>query len=960
MILYKDGCPRASVKEGDMKRAISGRTAIALILLALSAFPPLLWSQSIASAAEVAIIKGIAGGTADTLTGRALTALGLNVENYNSAYEKDVTKQLKIIISELSQINSDLLSIRATIQNQTCVDSLTSNQFSGAVNDIQNADSAYLSLLNNATNPDYTITQEDIDNVISKMGNLQSDLNTINTQMQLAGIDGIIGQCSLAVYDGIDNGEGGTGLPMGSHLGTDTLFYSDVMRLMNYFANIQTEGTLLLVEYDNYQAFKNSIYYSSSGAMAEDSLTAANAKAVCITPSSAMTAAQTNFCIDANDQLQQLFAYLQNQFTASGVPYTTYDSNGNMITGVWAGAPTTDPTQQKFYLFVTSLEDFTKAEDPDSGCAFPLQSTSATSPCGITASDTPGQDPYGSNLSPYGFVNGWKPATAAMWSTVMTGFDNLGSNNSETAGTWLQNAGFLDMATDTGTNTGVSKIIETPDYFEADPEEYTAHPLGGLASPQGAVCFLDTSLARANGKDPVCFNGSNGGSKAYGGGGALLHHTSTFYVTSEPQSCTAFSAGNDLLNETGDQSFYQGTVRSRYYYYDKQYIKSTYCPGPKAGDPAYWYNNILPGWAWDGGSTATNHKAFFWPVVDVSDASIKCGGTNYAWGTQSAIEREGVNVWDVPTMCNADFDRYFAANVDPVNSFDRVAFLNSPESGSGETTATLGPFTIQMQSTTYGDETPKPLTLSTDTVVTLSSTSADGVFSLSYGGPAVLSVTIPAGKSEATFYYGDPDAGTPVISASTGAINSAFQSEDILSSFPTPATVGRVDYGKPGHDNGSLRFRSRLQLPEGVKLNQAVLTIGHMLYNNTLGGGLIQGYGSTLLSFPLTLTPAKGSTPTHAIFETRPGVKPFLSVEITARARGRNIYRNSDPGMSEFDITLLHANIRAPKACADSRQVTLRTKLTVADGTQAPASFDSQIDWQCEAHGLITPTDSAR
>ena len=940
-----------------MKRRALGRAHILFLVLALFAFPLQMRSQSIASAASTAIIKGVAGETAQTLTGDALTALGLNLQNSNSAFEKEVATELQTIINDLNQINSNLLSIRAAIQNQTCVSSLTSNQLSGAIDDIRNADSAYLSLLNNATNPGFTITQNDIDNVIGQMGSLESDLNTINTQMQLAGTNGVIGQCSLAVYDSLDNGQGGTGLPMSSHLGTDTLFYSDVTSLMNYFANIQAEGSMLLVEYYNYQAFKNSNYYSTSGGVAGVPLTADNAKAVCVTPYSAMTASQANFCIDANDQLQQLYAYLQNQFTASGVPYTTYDSNGNMITGVLAGPPQTDPTQQKFYLFVTSLEAFTQAEQPDSGCAFPLQSTSTTSPCGITASDTPGQDPFWKSLFPYGYITGWKPATAEMWSTFLAPFDKSGSKS--TAGEVLQSVGLLDTGTDADTGEAVGKIIETQDFYYPDIEPLGANVLKQLPTQPGGDCFIDTSLrlsltSNTNMKQPVCFNGSM---ENTGSPDPLLGHESTFVGSDGFTTCLAYSRDNSLATQTLDPDFYTATFRSRY---GKVQGTTKYCPGPTNGQPADWLDGKAPGWIWNGPGTATNQKAFFWPAVNLMDGSVNCGGTNYAWATQSALKREAVNSWDVPTMCNADFDRYIEANVDPVNSFDMLAFLTSPVSGPGGTAATLGPFTIQLQSTTYGDETPKPLTLSSDTVVTLSSTSADGVFSLSYGGPAVTSLTVPAGQSEATFYYGDPDAGTPVISASTGAINSAFQNEEILSSFPTSATVGRVDYGKVGKGNGSLHFRGRLQLPKGVKLNQLRLTISHALREDGGRGELVQRLGSSPLSILWTLMPARGSTASHVIFRTRPGVKPFLTIEIMARPRGRKLYRNNNPEMSEFDITLRHANISAPMACAVSPQVTLHTKLTVGDGAHAPASFDSRIDWQCEAHGLITPTDASR
>ncbi len=80
--------------------------------------------------------------------------------------------------------------------------------------------------------------------------------------------------------------------------------------------------------------------------------------------------------------------------------------------------------------------------------------------------------------------------------------------------------------------------------------------------------------------------------------------------------------------------------------------------------------------------------------------------------------------------------------------------------------ANLGPITIQEQSAT-GVPTVVPET------VNLSSTSGGGLFSLTSGGTTpITSITIPAGSSTATFYYGDTTR-TPTLTAATTGLASA-------------------------------------------------------------------------------------------------------------------------------------------------------------------------------------------
>ena len=93
-------------------------------------------------------------------------------------------------------------------------------------------------------------------------------------------------------------------------------------------------------------------------------------------------------------------------------------------------------------------------------------------------------------------------------------------------------------------------------------------------------------------------------------------------------------------------------------------------------------------------------------------------------------------------------------------SVAKLAFTTAAVTGTASATANAGPITVQEQDP-FGNPTFSPET------VNLSSSSTTGVFSLTPGGPAVTSVTIPGGTvSTVSFYYGDTLAGSPIITAS--------------------------------------------------------------------------------------------------------------------------------------------------------------------------------------------------
>ena len=87
-----------------------------------------------------------------------------------------------------------------------------------------------------------------------------------------------------------------------------------------------------------------------------------------------------------------------------------------------------------------------------------------------------------------------------------------------------------------------------------------------------------------------------------------------------------------------------------------------------------------------------------------------------------------------------------------------------------------GAITVQLQAS------GTPQAASSDVAVNLSSSSAQGSFSTTAGGPwtGTLSVTIPAGSStSAGFYYDDTKAGSPTLAASATGMSSGTQTETV-------------------------------------------------------------------------------------------------------------------------------------------------------------------------------------
>jgi hypothetical protein len=854
---------------------------------------------------EDLMIQTTAGEIDNTLAGFNITAIGLNSQ---AQTQVDILNQLSEINADLQEISTQLTSIENAIELETCTESLSSSDVIESLSSIATVINVYNNLLTAGESTSATVSQSQINDFLSQVNNgpgggyptIAEAFSTINLVLQGVNNAGIIGACEQAAP-----------LPGTDSFGADYAFYADPLNLLQYFADYQIMATLLLVEYNDYEAFLNSPYYSRT--VQANGLPANEAPLVCANP----TGVTATYCDIARDTIEQLYVYLQNQYSADGVPYSTKDSGGNFQTGLYIGEDNTN------YLFAASLEEFTNYEDiPQNNCPSVMTSSS---PCGLTFSNDPSASPFWATLydSTYQYESGWTPATAIMWRALLDQWTD--GSSSDTSGEGLANLGFQN-ATD--------KIILTPTEYAVTASVGSFTPITG-----NAVCFLDTNIKRSFSHQPWCYNGSNDGVD-YGLAGDLIEYNSS-YEGSFDTSCASFRNSSTILNDTSDQAFYGGAKAI----YDSDLNNTTAEPDSEC--PAQWVGTE-PSWL-----VESNGKlsvgGYFWPALDVGD--LTCG-SNLSDDLQPAVTRKTSNFLGVPTMCGTDFDLYFADNVAPRDPYQQIVFTSAAASGASGSSATLGPITIEMQDLSSG--TAVPLTTSSTTTVGLSSSSLTGVFSLTPGGAAVTSLTIPATRSTATFYYGDTAVGTPQITADPGTMVPGSQIETITSTLadettglavadPSSLAVGRGRNIGTNKANAKLTMRGQLKIPKRMRLDHAVLRIRDLMDEEDGAGELLRRakrHPRRSLSF--VLRPIEHSTAANAVYATAFGVTPQVRINLAKNAKS--------PDESNFQVSVDSAEIDSAARCSSQSNTTIHTRFGAIDARGRTAVFDANLLWACESN----------
>lgn len=183
--------------------------------------------------------------------------------------------------------------------------------------------------------------------------------------------------------------------------------------------------------------------------------------------------------------------------------------------------------------------------------------------------------------------------------------------------------------------------------------------------------------------------------------------------------------------------------------------------------------------------------------------------------------------------------------VGPAN-VSSLAFTTSPGPGPAAASANLGPLTVQEQ-----DQFGNPTT-TVETVNLTSNSSGTYLFSTTQGatgptGPA--SVTIPAGRSAVSFYYGDTRAGAPTITAAASGLASAAQPQTITAA----SAAGLAFTTQPG---GGMSGSTWAQQPVVTVRDVFGNTVTTSSAAITLAIGTQPGSGATLTctTNPLTAT----------------------------------------------------------------------------------------------------------
>src|SRR3954447_21398538 len=179
------------------------------------------------------------------------------------------------------------------------------------------------------------------------------------------------------------------------------------------------------------------------------------------------------------------------------------------------------------------------------------------------------------------------------------------------------------------------------------------------------------------------------------------------------------------------------------------------------------------------GMSASEYTAQTGAIADRLAAAIRDSAQGGAEAGIGACSPSGANVWCSTVLAGAAFN-------DAWKTF--TAWSPDVIVLAGTTTATAGqavPLTAQLQVAGLAWPEPSPVT------VTLTSDSARGEFAPGANGPwsRTLDVVVPAGSTDASFYYRDAGAGRPTVTASAATRVGATLSVRINAGAPASLAV---------------------------------------------------------------------------------------------------------------------------------------------------------------------------
>ena len=150
-------------------------------------------------------------------------------------------------------------------------------------------------------------------------------------------------------------------------------------------------------------------------------------------------------------------------------------------------------------------------------------------------------------------------------------------------------------------------------------------------------------------------------------------------------------------------------------------------------------------------------------------------------------------------------------------------------------------------------------------------------------------------------------------------------------------------------DSGKLAIAGRFTALTPLSLDRATLTITDLI-DEVDGVGELSRRGSGGSFLPMALAARAGSKAAIATYETAPGARPSVSVEVKRR--------DVKTGLLEFSIKVDRDSMPVrPTGCtpASPSRTQLKTSFTLDDGVNPAVEVEATLPWQCRAGELLLP-----
>ncbi|MET4637556.1 hypothetical protein ABIE24_000776 [Mycetocola sp. 2940] len=230
----------------------------------------------------------------------------------------------------------------------------------------------------------------------------------------------------------------------------------------------------------------------------------------------------------------------------------------------------------------------------------------------------------------------------------------------------------------------------------------------------------------------------------------------------------------------------------------------------------------------------------------------------------------------------------------------KLVFLTPAVSGQASDVANLGPITVELQ-----DDSGVPMAApSGGAVVTLTSSSlGTKIFSAALGGPAVTSVTIPAGSFAATFYYGDRTAGTPTITARTGLLSASQTATVTAAAGSTLAFISAQANGAATNPSRATVGPITLQFQD--RFGNAVIATSDIVINLSSDSKNVPVFAATYAGTATTTVTILANSSSVAFFhgDTKAGAPEITAATISGTLIAKQKVSFSAPNSANFVTT---------------------------------------------------------